>query len=226
MILNKDHLVRQLDLIPTEKVEQTKVHVIGAGAIGSFLILQLAKMGFTQIQVWDHDEVSVENMSCQFYRFKDIGKNKATALADLVEEFTGIRIMSHPVKWEPDSAEPMPGIVVAAADCMNVRRAVWNFVRRASPSTTLVIDPRMGSEFATLYMMDPGKPADVATYRETFYSNEDAVQERCTAKATVYTANLLSGLIAKGVKNWVCGQPYPRAAHWDIASSDTGSLVM
>ena len=78
------HLTRQLDLIPLNVLNKP-VTIIGCGAIGSFLGLQLAKMGMTNLTFFDHDTVSIENMSNQFYPRSAIGQNKASALYDMLE---------------------------------------------------------------------------------------------------------------------------------------------
>lgn len=225
MELNHNHLVRQLDLIPVEVLGKP-ISVIGCGAIGSFLVLQLVKMGFTNVTVWDPDEVSVENMSCQFFRFKDIGVNKATALRALVEDFTGVRVTAHPAAWDSSHASETTGVVISAVDCMDVRRLIYETVQNACFKVTHIIDPRMSAEFAAMYVINPFDPKDQATYEKTLYSNEDAVQERCTAKSTVYTANLLSGMCAKAVKNLACRQTYPRTLQWDIAASNRDAYSM
>ena len=60
------HLTRQLDVIPVEILDEP-INIIGAGAVGSFTALTLAKMGFAQIAVWDDDVVSEENLNAQFF---------------------------------------------------------------------------------------------------------------------------------------------------------------
>lgn len=84
-------LTRQLDFIPMSSLG-AQVNIVGAGAIGSWVALSLAKMGFVDITVWDDDEVSIENMNCQFYPMNMIGRPKVEALAEMVELFTGTKI--------------------------------------------------------------------------------------------------------------------------------------
>ncbi len=214
--LTNEHLTRQMDLIPSEVLD-IPITVIGAGAIGSFTTLQLVKMGFTNLEVWDHDVVSVENMSCQFYRFKDIGNAKVDALRSLVKEFTNedITVIADRFNLRADHK----GIILCAVDSMEVRRATFEAIQARAFQVTHFIDPRMGAESALLYCMNPFEPKDHKAYNVTLYSDTDAVQERCTAKATIYTANLLSGLVAKTVKNIACGQAYPRVSTWNIADN-------
>lgn len=207
------HLTRQLDIIPIDVLGE-RITIIGAGAIGSFTALSLAKMGFSNITVFDNDKIEVENMNCQFYRHSDIGSQKVVALADLILSFTGVRIEAIDRKYEGGA---FPGIVISAVDSMAVRRLIWENHCMRAPATKVVIDPRMGAENALLYVMSPMSEKDAQTYEKTLYSDQDAVQERCTAKATIYTAEMLAGLVCKAVKNVAKGEKYPRTTMWSIA---------
>src|SRR5690348_12932263 len=114
-------LLRQLDLLPLEKLD-VPVTVIGAGAVGSFTVLTLAKMGLSRITAWDDDVVDEHNLPNQFFRLEDVGRPKVEALAALVRSFEGVDIDVHGVRFESGSLQ---GIVVAAVDSMASRRRVW-----------------------------------------------------------------------------------------------------
>ncbi len=214
-----EHLTRQLDLIPMAGLSK-KVTIIGAGAIGSFACLQLAKMGVQQITVYDFDDVSIENMNGQFYRFKDIGKKKVNALQELVYDFTNVMITPNQARLNASNLPMLSGIVLLTVDSMEARKELFNAIAANCPMVTHVIDTRMGAEDALMYVMQPQLEKDCETYGKTLYSNAEAVQERCTAKATIYTANLLSGYAVKATKNILCGQQYPRVTMWSIAGND------
>lgn len=213
MILKNTHLTRQADLIPCEVLGE-KITVIGAGAIGSWTTLALAKMGFGDIEVFDFDTIERENMNSQFYPLRDIGRNKVSALFELVHDFTGTDIKQNRCRYERGI---FPGIVISAVDSMEVRRLVWDNHKNKSPGTRAIIDPRMGAESALLYVMNPMNAKDQSSYEKSLYSDASAVQERCTSKAVIYTANMLSGLVCKAVKDLVTGKPdYLRHAQWAI----------
>lgn len=218
--LTNEHLTRQLDILPIHTLGE-QITVIGAGAIGSFVVLSLVKMGFENITVFDFDTVDVENMNCQFYRFSDIGKPKVLALAELVFDFTGVKIEAINKKYEGGK---FPGIVIPAVDSMKVRELVWNEHSMLSPSTKYVIDPRMSAETALMFTMNPMNERDNESYRNTLYTDADAVQERCTAKSTMYTVLSISGLVAKTVKDIVTGHPYPRVTMWSIKDNQYTSI--
>lgn len=220
MISKNQHLTRQMDLIPLE-VLTTPINIIGGGAIGSFTTLALAKMGFENITVYDDDSIDVENMNCQFFRFKDIGQKKVTALADLIYDFTNTEIMPLPMRW---TGQLLNGITICAVDSMEVRKEVFEAYYKIAEDSMMVIDPRMGAETAMLYAYKPMSIEQCEGYKKTLYSDADAVQERCTAKSTMYTACMLSGLVAKTVKNIVCKEEYPRNLIWDIGKDDMIAL--
>ncbi len=207
-------LIRQYEIIP-ENVLHTEINIIGAGAIGSFTTLALAKMGFFRLTVWDPDKIEIENMNCQFYRVSDIESNKAQALNSLVKDFTGIDIAYHPSKYEQGT---LSGIVISAVDSMAVRKQIWeNHKHKLKPK--LIIDPRMGAEFGLVFAMKPAKQQDIDAYETQLYSDEEAVTERCTAKATMYTACMLSGHVAKIVKDFLANSQYSRITQWDIGKN-------
>src|SRR5690554_2378200 len=144
------HLIRQSDVIPAEVLAQ-KIHIVGAGAIGSMTSITLAKMGFINQTVWDFDEVSIENLSNQGYRFKDIGRAKVEALQDIVFDYSNHRIEIRKEKFEK---QKLSGIVISAVDSMAVRKQIWQSVK-GSLLVDYLIDPRMSLEYALMYTMNP-----------------------------------------------------------------------
>ena len=213
---NMAHLTRQLDLIPLEVLGE-RINIIGAGAIGSFTALALAKMGFQNLHVWDDDKIEVENMSCQWFRLGDIGKSKAVALQEIVKDFSNTLITVNDKKY---GGGQLPGIVISAVDSMKARMLIWEQHRKVSPNTKAVIDPRMGAETALMYVMNPMSEKDQVSYEASLYTDDEALAERCTAKATMYTAMMLSGYACKTVKDIVTGGNYARSTMWSIRHDD------
>ena len=212
------HLTRQLDVIPVETLD-TEIHIIGVGAIGSLVSLNLAKMGFMRQVVFDPDTVTLENLSCQFYRRHDVDKFKVDALNDLIEDFTGESLWScYNSLWDDPTLSKDARIVIVAVDDMAARAHIFKALQN-NINVRYVIDARMSLEDGMLYVMNPHDGNDVNSYMKTLYSNEDAVQERCTAKSTIYTASMIAGLVAKAVKNIVTQQEYPRTTLWSIGEN-------
>jgi hypothetical protein len=232
MTFENEHLTRQLDIIPM-KILDTPITVIGCGAIGSWTTLALAKMGFQDLSIWDMDDVDTVNLNSQFYPTGFVGRPKTFALWDLVKMFTGVDVAVAGRKapdpergwdlasWRHEYTDQVfPGIVITAVDSMTVRKAVFKAHRSGGIHTRAVIDPRMGAESALLHVYQPMNPSDAASYEKSLYDDSEALQERCTAKATIYTANMLSGLVCKAVKDVLTREDYLRNAQWDIAANE------
>lgn len=212
----KEGLIRQSDIIP-ERVLDTPINIVGAGAIGSFTTLSLAKMGFFNIHVQDYDEVSVENMSCQFYRPRDIGEPKVKALFEIVREFSGIEIGMAQSKFDKND---YAGIVIAAVDSMAARREIYEFHKKYAMRAKLFIDPRMSAESIQVHVVEFGQKDQEEAYEKTLYSDEEAVQERCTAKSTMYTVLSVSGAVVNVIKAFLTRKTYHRHVYWDVPSND------
>jgi molybdopterin/thiamine biosynthesis adenylyltransferase len=209
------YLTRQYDLIP-ENILTTPIFVIGAGAIGSMTVLTLAKMGFNNIFVYDDDIVDFVNINNQFYRISDIGKLKVVALYSLVKDFTGVEI----VPINARAKDMMAGIVISAVDSMESRKQIFELF-----CGSLLIDPRMAIEYASIRTFMPRKGDTPKDYTQSLYSDKDAVAERCTAKATMYTASLIAGHVSKITLDHLLGRDIMRSLDWDIGKNSYSSFV-
>lgn len=220
-IIYKEHLTRQADLIPVDRIEALRVLVIGCGAIGSFATLALAKMGVEHITAYDFDKVDTVNMSNQFFRFKDIGKNKASALRELVYDFTNVDITAVCEKF---SKTPVISydVVLLAVDSMAARSEIFESLEGM---TKWLIDTRMSAEKYTQYVVNMRSSDSKLSYKKTLYTDSEAVAERCTAKSTIYTALTSGSMVCKAVKNIIANEPYPKTILMDLKQS-SNNVVM
>jgi hypothetical protein len=194
------------------------ITIIGAGSVGSFTAFTLAKAGFSNITVIDFDKVEIENMSSQLYRPCDIGKQKVVALKELIKMFCDTDIEVVDGRYD---GKPLSGIVIMAVDSMEVRADIWKAHAEIAFGTQLLIDPRMAAESSLCYAMNPLDPADCVSYAKTLYTDEQAVHERCTAKATGYCSLALSSHIVKVIKDFLCNEDhnYTRVMEWSLRNN-------
>lgn len=193
-MFRQEFITRHRDLVTDEALSK-KIVVVGAGAIGSFVVLALCKMGFNNIHVYDFDTVEPENIGSQFFSTHMLGRSKVDALHQMVCDFTGISINYHYARVMPE--DRLEGaIVISAVDKMDVRRIIFNI-----SDAYWLIDPRMGAEYATMEVVDLQDKKSRANYDKTLFTDAEAVQERCTAKTTMYTVLLIAGQVVKAVKD-------------------------
>jgi len=203
---------RQLDLLPLDRLA-VPITVIGAGAVGSFTTLTLAKMGFSNLTVYDDDVVDSHNLPNQMYRLEDLDRLKVTALADLVRSFEGIEIRTIPNRFDGGR---LTGIVIGAVDSMASRQVIWSAVRY-DPAVRLFIDARMGGLVSIVRPVRPTNPCGVRRYETSLHADDEAIQESCTAMSILFTVLALASTIARLVRAEVVGLELPREVVQDHA---------
>ncbi len=86
MASSTDRYIRQSAILPTEKLADCPATIIGVGAIGRQVALQLAVMGVSPLTLIDHDVVETANLGAQGYLDDDLGRPKFEATADLINQ--------------------------------------------------------------------------------------------------------------------------------------------
>lgn len=219
MKLNLKALERQQDLINFQSLA-TPITIIGAGAVGGTAAFFLSKMGMCNIRLFDFDEVDMVNMNCQMFGLHNIGQAKVDAISSTVEQWCGNKVEAINKAFEPSDWHALSGIVLSGADSMKVRKEVFEAWLK-SPSATHLIDTRMSIEYLAVYVISKDDKKAVADYTKTLYSDEQAVQERCTLKSVIYTAALAGGWVCKAVKDIiVTGKPSYFQCIFNIAKND------
>ena len=188
---------RQLDVLDVPRLARTPITVIGAGAVGSFTVLALAKSGAERITVWDDDSIESHNLPNQWYRLADLGRPKVQALKALVLEMTGVAIETVQERFQGEKATE---VTICAVDSMDVRIALW---RQLHPRPAMYVDARMGAEVGKVMCVG----AFGGWYEETLHPSSEAFRAPCTARATMYCASGLAAFIAGQVANYASDRP-------------------
>jgi len=209
----KEHLTRHYDLIDQTRLN-TPITVIGAGGIGSWTVFALAKMGFSNITVYDHDDVSIENVGNQLYSFNHVGMPKVAALESICEA-VGSKVLTRRRKFTPIDGTKTRGIVIFAVDSMEVRKMLFDCMDYDCD----IIDGRMGAEKILLYTASGQDQHDI--YEKSLYSDKDAEQAPCTAKATSYCALTIAGLIVGQVKSFIQDAPTIKSMSMNASTGDS-----
>jgi molybdopterin/thiamine biosynthesis adenylyltransferase len=93
-----------------ERLRQARVLVVGAGALGSPVVLYLAGAGVGRLSIWDGDAVELSNLSRQpLHDAADVGQSKAASAAAAARAINPeVAVDAHPVRLPPGDA---PGVV-------------------------------------------------------------------------------------------------------------------
>ena len=203
---------RQLDICPPEKLA-FPITVIGAGAIGSAVVVTLAKMGCSNITVWDEDVLSEHNIPNQMCLTQYVGSPKVDALAHLVEMLCEVEIKPLSSNYHGQRLE---GVVIAAVDSMTARQMIWKAVKMRK-QIDLFIDARMGAEFARIYAVRPCDMDQAEFYESNLYSSEQAEQLPCSARSIIYCPAVAGAFVALLVKKHAISEKVPKELLIDLS---------
>src|SRR3990167_10670430 len=121
---------RQLDLVKPDELD-FPILVIGAGGIGSWTTLALAKMGCRNITVVDFDKVGEHNTPSQIYTFKYKGEYKVKALAQIVKELTDVDILTFTEKFQDwYTIFPKYDVIISGVDSIASRQEIWKKISK------------------------------------------------------------------------------------------------
>ncbi len=116
------------------KIEQSKVMIIGAGGMGNSILRQLIFLGVKNFTLIDFDNVEVTNLNRQeFYKESDIGQNKLFSLQDNLNwKYSNLKIDVLNIKIENiDSLNKINkdlDLVISAIDTpFNYKKTLLNF---------------------------------------------------------------------------------------------------
>lgn len=188
-----------------------RVDVIGLGATGSKIALSLAKLGVTNLHLWDHDVVEEHNLANQVYGLREVGAPKAQAILDRINEDVNesdVTVLgSTHGEWAPGSS--LGGVVFCMVDSMAVRRQIFE-AARSNPFVQLVIDSRMGADMGHVLTYKPANRASVERYEASLFSDDDAITEvsACGTAITVGpTGDIISGMAVWQFIRFAGGEP-------------------
>jgi sulfur carrier protein ThiS adenylyltransferase len=171
------------------------------GAIGRQVALQLAALGARRLQLVDFDEVDVTNVTTQGYFADDVGARKVVAtMRDILRIDASIDVKAVADRFRPKLA--LGQVVFCCVDSIETRAAIW---RSAGRHASFWADGRMLGE--TIRVLAVANAAGHAHYPTTLFTASEAHAGRCTAKSTIYSANIAAGLLLHQFARWLRQQP-------------------
>ena len=188
---------RQADLVPQARLTDLTVSVIGVGAIGRQVSLQLAAIGALRLQLIDFDRVDTTNITTQGYHANSLGLSKVEALAtDLTNLDPTVSLDLISDRWRPTIQ--MGDAIFCCVDSISVRAAIW---RAAGLHSRFWGDGRMLGE--VLRVLTVTEQSGRQHYPTTLFDHEEVEPGRCTARSTIYTANIAAGLMLHQFTRWL-----------------------
>ncbi len=186
--------------------QKAKIIIIGAGSTGSFIALNLAKMGIENIRVIDFDVVVEHNIPNQFYRLSDVGNFKVDALQEIIVDFTGNFIEKECVKIDEnyDFDFDLDTIIISCVDSMEARKLIFE---KLKGFPIKFIDTRFGGEGFSINVVDCMDDKDIINFEQSL---DLPIKETvCGEKGIIYTILSLASEVCNIVKKIEKSEGYP-----------------
>ena len=129
------------------------------------------------------------NLASQGYFEDDIGRHKVNATADLCQNINH-HLEIHEIKERFRRSMKIGNVVFCAVDQIETRRLIWDAVK---DKVNFFCDGRMSAE--VLRILAACDSTSRKHYPNTLFGSGEAFVGPCTAKTTIYCANIAAGLM-------------------------------
>jgi sulfur carrier protein ThiS adenylyltransferase len=209
-----DRFQRQESLVPRERLVGLGVSIIGVGAIGRQVALQLAALGVARLQLVDFDKVELTNVTTQGYLHEDIGRAKVDATASAVWQIDPqIEIDTVQDRFRPQLE--IGDAVFCCVDSIEARAAIW---RAAGRRARFWCDGRMLGEVMRILVVTELQGRDY--YPSTLFTPAEAQAGSCTSRGIIYTACIAAGLMTHQFTRWLRGLPVDQDLSLNLLASE------
>ena len=205
---------RQRDIVPADRIAGCKATVIGVGAIGRQVALQLAAIGIPWLQLIDFDKVEWSNLASQGYLEGDMGQLKVNATLDLCWRINA-NSQIHAVPERFRRSMEIGNIVFCCVDRIDVRRMIW---QATQDKVSFFADGRMSAE--VLRILTACGVESRKHYPTTLFRADEAFVGPCTAKTTIYCANIAAGLMLAQFTKYLRQLPIDPDIQFNLLASE------
>ena len=204
-IIISEHNSRFSGAIWAQKAKELNVILAGVGGIGSWTALMLARLGVNIITLYDDDVVEPHNISGQLYSINDSGRNKVTAINDLMIDYANY-YSTNIFSRKFTSRSSADKIMICGFDNMVARKTFFNawyqnltkqFTNENfNPKEYLFIDGRLAAEEFQVFCLRGDDIHSIQRYANEFLFNDsEAELTVCSYKQTTFMSNMIASII-------------------------------
>lgn len=196
-----------------EEVQKQTVTLAGIGGIGGYCAFLLGRLKPAKLIIYDPDKVETVNMSGQLYSYNDVGKDKVTAISQMIRNYTGYtNVVALRERFTRESQAT--GIMICGFDNMTARKDFfiqwYNLVQRLPEEERkkcLLIDGRLAAEEYQVLAIQGDDERAIKKYQEEWlFSDAEAEETICSYKQTTFMANMIASTMVNTFVNFIANQ--------------------
>lgn len=204
--------LRQRELVPPDRLSHVRATVVGVGAVGRQVAIQLAALGVPRLQLIDHDTVEAVNLAPQGFYANDIGRAKTSAVAEICHQINPMLNISTEQARFRRSME-VGDTLFCCVDSIRTRKLIWRAVE-----VDFFCDGRMAGE--ALRVLTACDRASRHHYPTTLFPASQAFEAACTSRSTIYSANICAGLMVHQLTRYLRRLPVDPDLQLNLLSSE------
>ena len=204
---------RQQDLVPQNRLAGLTATVIGVGAIGRQVALQLAAIGVRRLQLIDFDRVESTNVTTQGYLASDVGQLKVAATRQAIEAIDPTVLVTRVPRPIPAEAACRRRAVLRRGQHLGPR-SIW---RAVGHRCRFWADGRMLGE--TIRVLSRRSDWSPALCLDAFPQSE-AQTGQCTSRSTIYASAIAAGLMVHQFTRWLRDLPIDMDTTVDLLAAE------
>lgn len=171
----------------------------GAGGIGSWTALLLARAGFFPL-IYDFDKLEEHNLGGQIFSKQSVGKPKVVALVDLIKDLCDEEVIGLEQKIDEGSYTHIH--CIAAFDNMVARRDMFTTWKKqyGSNPQAIFIDGRLNAEQMQIFCIKGGSTSEIIGHQDLYekdhlFNDSEVEDAPCTMKQTSHAAAMIAAYI-------------------------------
>ena len=197
-------LSKSYEFFQPEK-DDTRIHIVGCGSVGSTIAENLARCGVTKMTLWDFDKVENHNIVNQMFTQNDVGKLKVEALKNILTDINPDIVDDIELKPDGWQGKIMSGYIFLCVDSIELRREIVE-KHMDSPYVKAVFDFRTLLESAQHYAADWSNYNMKKDLLNSMQFSHDEAKEETPVSAcgvTLGVATTVRLICALGVNNYI-----------------------
>jgi sulfur carrier protein ThiS adenylyltransferase len=213
-----DRFSRQRDVVPAERLAECDITIVGVGALGRQVALQLAAVGAPQMTLIDFDIVEASNLASQGYLEVDLGRPKVQATAEQCRRINSrVEIVETNDRFR--RSMNVGSVVFACVDTIDARKLIWDSVK---DNVSFFGDGRMTAE--VIRILTACDTDSRQHYPSTLFTQAEAHAGACTSRMTVFAANVAAGMLIAQFSRWLRGLPTSRDLTLNLLADELNIL--
>lgn len=191
------------------EIQKQRIILAGCGGIGSWTILQLARMNPAALFMYDDDIVEQANMSGQLYSQEDVGKAKVDAMVNMIRNYTTMRSI-YAIKDKFTQNSEAGDVMICGFDNMAARKTFYNSWKNhvlSKPEEErykcLFLDGRLSISVLQVFCLTGNVYFDWEEYEKNhLFTDAEAEETQCSLKQTTYLACMIGSIIVNLFTNF------------------------